>query len=137
MGSLSDAIKSTFGWSPLQDCYRILIAEDHVDLANITAILLRHCGFEVKTIHDGRQVVALARTFRPHFVLIDVKLPGLNGYEVAEQLRTEPELAHTKIIGISAYRPEPRVGLPLRAHFDHYLSKPFDLKTLLSVLKPK
>ncbi|WP_435015979.1 response regulator [Tundrisphaera sp. TA3] len=116
--------------------YRILIAEDHVDLSNIIAMLLEHCGFDVKQAHDGRIVLGLARAFRPHFILLDVKLPGLNGYEVAEQIRGDETFAHTIIIGVSAYSPVPRPGLPLKAHFDHYLTKPFDLETLLGVLNP-
>ena len=137
MINLFNAFRATLGRSSLGECYRVLIAEDHADLANITAILLRHCGFEVRTVNDGRLVLALVGSFRPHFVLLDVKLPGLNGYEVAEQIRADHSLAPTTIIGISAYRPEPRVGAMAQDLFDRYLTKPFDLKTLLSVLLPR
>ena len=136
MTTLFDAFRSALNRSLPGDRYRILIAEDHVDLANVLAMLLCRCGFDVRTAHDGRLVLTLARTYRPHFILMDIKLPGLNGYEVAEQIREDASLADTVIIGVSAYRPVPRAGLPLKAHFDHYLTKPFDLETLLSVLNP-
>ena len=104
MTSLFDGFRSAMNRLS-GDHGRVLVAEDHGELANVIAMLLRHCGFDVRTAHDGRIVLALARAFRPHHILLDIKLPGLGGYQLAKLLREDPKLEGTVIIGIAAYRP--------------------------------
>ena len=134
MRTTFDAFRSTASQSHHGDRSRVLIAEDYIDLANVIAMLLRHCGFDVKTVHDGRVVLSLVRSFRPRFILLDVKLPGLDGYEVAEQIREDGALADTIIIAISAYRLAQQPSLPRKTHFDHHLTKPFEWERLLKIL---
>jgi DNA-binding response OmpR family regulator len=119
---------------PGDEC-RVLIAEDYVDLARVVAMLLRRLGFDVRLAHDGASVLAIARQFRPHFLLLDIRLPDIGGYKLAETLRGDAALKGMKIIGISAYRPVSQPGLPMNANFDHYLTKPFDFEALMSLLK--
>jgi DNA-binding response OmpR family regulator len=113
---------------------RILIAEDYVDLARVMESLLRHCGFDVKVIHDGRAVLELAREFLPHYLLLDIRLPGMSGYEVATLIRHEESLNRCVIMGISAYRAASACDPMIENYFDHYLIKPFELDVLLSIL---
>ena len=112
---------------------RVLIAEDYADLAAVIALLLRKCGFDVKLAHDGKAVLAIARDFLPHYIILDIRLPGIGGFEVAELIRREERLKGAIIIGVSAFRP---VHEPVLEHFDHFLSKPFDLDVLLSLFRP-
>ena len=137
MNPFFDAFRSAAGLPRAGDRCRILIVEDHVDLARVIAMLLRHCGFDVKTTHDGRLVVSIAREFRPHFILLDIGLPGMDGYQVGEQLRTDAEFQDTTIIAVSAYGPEMHPGRSLKARFDHHLTKPVSLEDLLPLLVPR
>ena len=134
MNPLFEAFRSAAGLSGAGDRCRILIVEDNIDLARVIAMLLRHCGFEVKTAHDGRLVLAIARAFRPRFILLDIGLPGMDGYQVGEQLRADAEFQDTTIIALSAYGPEMHPGRSLKARFDHYLTKPVALEDLLPLL---
>jgi DNA-binding response OmpR family regulator len=113
----------------------ILIADDNHDLARTLSVLLKLIGFDVDTVHDGRDAVTTARTRRPDILLLDIGLPGLNGYEVAGLFRSDGKLKDVLIIAISAYSPEMFAGRYDQSIFDHYLLKPVDFKTLVPLLR--
>ena len=137
MNSVFDAVRSAVTPSRTDERYRVLIAEDNVDLARIVAMLLRHCGFDVKMAHDGRLVLAIAREFHPHFILLDIGLPGMDGCQVAEQLRADAEFDKMIIIAVSAYSPDMVAGRCLKAAFNHHLTKPVSLEDLLALMIPR
>jgi CheY-like chemotaxis protein len=112
----------------------ILIADDNRDLAWGSALLLRLAGFEVEAVHDGREALRAARARRPDVLLLDIGLPGLDGFQVAEQMRNDPALANVFIIAISGYDPDMFQGRSRRAGFDHHLVKPVDCGTIISLL---
>src|SRR5207245_2187460 len=70
---------------------RVLVVDDSVDAADSSAVLLRLLGHQVETVYDGHAALEAVRSFRPEVVLLDIGLPGMNGYEVARALRTQPE----------------------------------------------
>ena len=113
----------------------ILIADDNHDLALTLSVLLKLIGFDVDTVHDGRDAVTTARTRRPDILLLDIGLPGLNGYEVAGLFRSDAKLKDVLIIAISAYSPDTFAGRYDQSIFDHYLLKPVDFKTLVPLLR--
>ena len=113
----------------------ILIADDNHDLALTLSVLLKLIGFDVDTVHDGRDAVTSARTRRPDILLLDIGLPGLNGYEVAGLFRSDAKLKDVLIIAISAYSPDTFAGRYDQSIFDHYLLKPVDFKTLVPLLR--
>lgn len=76
---------------------RLLLAEDDQDLADACSELLESFGFEVTTVADGHAAVEAARHCSPVIVILDVGLPGLNGYEVCRMLRETPECQHTRL----------------------------------------
>ena len=76
-----------------------------VDLAISLSILLRLVGFEVETVHNGRDAVTIAKNRRPDVLLLDIGLPGLDGYQVARQFRSDDKLKTVFIIAISGYSP--------------------------------
>ena len=82
---------------------RILIVDDNVDAARGMARLLQLAGHDVRVAHDGRQALEIARGQRPRFILLDIVLPGMDGYEVARQLRGDPRHRDATIIAISGY----------------------------------
>jgi phosphotransferase system HPr (HPr) family protein len=118
------------------DTARILVVDDDRDTAESMACLLRHFGHEVQTARDGYQAIQIARRAQPRYVLLDLGLPGLDGYEVASRLRQE--LAESIVlIAITGYgRAEDR-HCALASGFDHHFVKPLDqdaLNTLLDTL---
>jgi CheY-like chemotaxis protein len=116
--------------------YRVLVVEDNPDLARTATLLLQLYGLEVKALATGLPVADTARSFRPHFILLDIGLPDIDGYEVAERLRKDPVMNAITIIGVSAYSPGMYPGRERPEHFDHYLVKPVNFTALLTLLAP-
>ena len=112
----------------------ILIADDNRDLAKSLSMLLKLVGFDVETVHDGRDALKAALARRPDAVLLDIGLPGLDGFQVAEQMRSDPMLKDIFIIAISGYDKSMFQGRARRAGFDHQLVKPVEFNTILSLL---
>jgi CheY-like chemotaxis protein len=110
---------------------RVLVVEDNADLAKLTCVLLALNGFDVATAHDGLLAIETAFSFRPHIILLDIGLPGVDGYQVADVLRADPKTRDAIIIAISAYDREDRPGRSGQAGFDHQLVKPVDFDALL------
>src|SRR5262245_21612010 len=82
---------------------RVLLVEDEPDTARSLVLWLRHWGYDVAAVLDGRHAVEVAATFRPHVALMDLALPGMDGYEVAGRLRDAPGLADMHCIAVSGY----------------------------------
>jgi signal transduction histidine kinase/DNA-binding response OmpR family regulator len=111
---------------------RVLVVDDNVDAAESLAILLRLGGCVVRLAHDGPTALEAAQTFRPEIVLLDIGLPGMDGYEVARRLRTCPASADAVLVAVTGYgQAEDRVRSH-QAGFDHHLVKPVDLAALHS-----
>jgi len=112
---------------------RIVLADDHLDSAQTLAALLRHHGHEVHVARDGHGAVALVAEVRPEVVLLDIGMPGLNGYDAARRLRDAGCAA--RLIAITGWgQPEDRERAR-RAGFDRHLLKPVDLAALLDALR--
>jgi two-component system, chemotaxis family, CheB/CheR fusion protein len=132
----SKFLRTTFGFRLNDAPSRVLVVDDHVDIAQLLSLLLQHSGFDVETLSDSHLVLATARSFRPHFILLDIGMPGLDGYQVAEQLRGDLDLKEAVIIAISAYGPDVHPNRYL-ARVDHHLIKPASLESVLSLLVRK
>ena len=111
---------------------RVLVVDDNVDTARLSAMLLRGQGFEVETAHDGEAALDLARAHRPDALLLDIGLPRMNGYEVARALRDEGFAG--KLIAVSGYGQSEDRRRSLEAGFDHHLVKPVDHRELINLL---
>lgn len=112
---------------------RLLIVEDNLDAAETLKVALEMGGHEVAIAHDGQEGVAKARVFRPDIVLCDIGLPGLDGYEVARQIRADPSLSPT-LIALTGYTRMEDQHHSLEAGFDHHLGKPIAIAELEQVL---
>ncbi len=112
----------------------VLIAEDNRDVADSLAMLLGLQGFEVRTASDGPGALAAALAEPPHIILLDIGLPGQDGYAVARAIRAEPALADSWLIAVTGYgQPEDR-HRSAAAGFDSHLVKPLTWSTLEGVL---
>jgi CheY-like chemotaxis protein len=96
--------------------------------------LLKLLGNDAMAVHDGGAAIEAVRTFRPQFVLLDIGLPGLDGYEVAAALRGDELHRDAVIIAVSGYGQEEDRRRSLAAGFDHHLVKPVDFDALMSLL---
>ena len=114
---------------------RVLVVEDNPNVARMATVLLELYCLDVKTLSRGHLVVDTARSFRPHFILLDIGLPDIDGFQVAELLRQNTELDSTVIIAVSAYSPDMYPGKTETSNFDHYLVKPVDFDVLVSLLR--
>jgi signal transduction histidine kinase len=115
-------------------CSRILIVDDNVDTARGMVRLLKLLGNEAIAAHDGPAAIEAARTFRPDFVLLDIGLPGMDGYQVASALRADGLGKGAVIIAVSGYGQEEDRRRSRAAGFDHHLVKPVDFDTLIALI---
>jgi PAS domain S-box-containing protein len=114
---------------------RVLIADDNRDSAETLATLMRLEGHEVKVVHDGPQALTTFPEFRPDVVLLDIGMPGLDGYEVALRLRHMPGAAQVKLIAITGWGQESDRERALSAGFDHHLTKPVDWQRVAELVR--
>ncbi len=113
---------------------RILVVDDEADVADSMAMLLKICGHEVVTAYDGATAIEAARAHRPEVVLLDIGMPGMDGYEVARRLRELPELQGVRLIALTGWGQEEDRRRSQAAGFDHHLVKPVDLPKLEALL---
>jgi len=113
--------------------HRLLIVDDNQDAAESMAMLLRFKGHEVRVAHDGPAALKLASSYRPQIVLLDIGMPGMDGYEVARQWRALPGSEFTVLAALTGWGQENERRRTTEAGFDHHLVKPVDLKELEKV----
>jgi CheY-like chemotaxis protein len=113
---------------------RVLVADDNEDSAETLSLLLQTLGNEVRTVHDGRRAVEESESFRPHVALLDIGMPGLDGYEVARLIRSKPWGAGIVLIALTGWGEEEDRRLAMEAGFDRHLLKPVDIAPLREAL---
>lgn len=109
---------------------RVLIVDDNLEIVESLVIMLESSGHEVCMAHDGSAALEAAQAFGPQVVILDIGLPGLDGYEVARHLRRLPGLSDTLLIALTGYGQTDARRRAYDAGFDLHLVKPVDLKTL-------
>jgi PAS domain S-box-containing protein len=114
---------------------RVLVVDDHLDAARTLARLLARRGCEVREAHTGPEAVAVAREFLPQTVLLDLGLPGFDGYEVARQLRADGTFASTHLIAISGYAQQSDRERCLAGGFDAHFAKPLDFARIMDAIQ--
>ncbi len=112
---------------------RVLVADDNEDGADLLATLLRLSGHEVHIAHDGAEALETATRVQPHVALLDIGMPGLNGYEVAERIRREPWGKQMLLVAVTGWGQEEDKRRARAAGFNHHLTKPMDPMQLDSI----
>ncbi len=113
---------------------RVLVVDDNADTALGYSILLRAMGHHVQTACDGPAGVQATLDFRPDIVLLDIGLPGLNGYDVARRIRQEPTLQNVVLVALTGYGQDADRQTSQQAGFNHHLVKPADFVKLKNIL---
>ena len=113
---------------------RVLIVDDNRDAADLTAILLEMHGHVVAAAYGGAHGIELAQQFKPDVVLLDIGMPGLNGYDVASALRKIPEVDHALLVAYTAWNDAATRSRAAAVGFDRHLAKPARIESLLAAL---
>jgi PAS domain S-box-containing protein len=113
---------------------RLMVIDDNRDAAESMSMLFELWGHEVVCVYDGRAALETAATYRPDAVFLDIGLPGMDGYEIAERLRELPEAGRTVLVAITGYGQDEDRRRSRQAGIDHHLVKPVAPETLHDLL---
>jgi CheY-like chemotaxis protein len=116
------------------DSLRVLVVDDQRDIADSITMLLTVCGHSAKAVYDGVEALRLCRAEHPDVMFVDIGMPGLTGYELAEEVRRDPSLADIRLVALTGYGGEHDRANALSAGFHMHLTKPVTLQVLTSAL---
>jgi CheY-like chemotaxis protein len=118
-----------------QDPARVLVVEDDDVVGGFIQSILEMSGYEVFRALDGEQAIVMAHDLNPDLVTLDVMMPGIDGWEVAHQLRLDEVTADTRIVMVSAIPPNELSDRARQEPVQAVLSKPFDFAALVEVVE--
>jgi CheY-like chemotaxis protein len=121
--------------APTTSSHRILIVDDNKDAADSMALLVETAGHSARTAYDGHQALDLASAFAPDVLLLDLGVPGLNGFEIARRIRRQPWGRRVALIAVTGWGQEQDRRRTKEAGFDAHLIKPVGTADLLSALR--
>jgi len=113
---------------------RVLVADDNRDGADIMALLLHQYGYDVSVAHNGPDALATAARNKPEIVILDIGMPGMSGYDVAQRIRAEPWGREILLIALTGWGQEDDKRKAFDAGFDHHLIKPIDPDALEALM---
>ncbi len=113
---------------------RVLVVDDNVDACEGTAMLVDFAGYVVELAFDGPVAIEKAERFRPHVVLLDIAMPRMSGYEVAQRLRANPVTRDALLIALTGLGAADDIARAWQAGFDDYRLKPVDIDELLELV---
>lgn len=120
--------------NPTARVFRILVVEDNLDSVHSLCLVLREMGHQVDYAINGYVALDAARRFKPDFIILDLGLPGMTGFEVCQQVRKDPELRDVKLIALTGYGDEAFRKRAEQAGFDQFYTKPLDPNVLYQLL---
>ena len=116
------------------DRCRVLVVDDNLDNAESLSMFVRLLGHEVETAHDGLEAIEVAQRFAPDLVFLDIGLPKLDGYEVAQRLRADATCKTACLVAITGWGRDEDNDRAMQAGFDLHLTKPVDPGVLQALL---
>jgi CheY-like chemotaxis protein len=119
--------------APLFRPLKVLVVDDNPIIADTLGMMLEDIGHEFEAVHDGRQALDAARDYHPDVILLDIGLPGMNGYDVCKAFRGEAEFKETPIIAQTGWGQDRDKELAAEAGFNFHLTKPVPLEQLQRV----
>jgi CheY-like chemotaxis protein len=109
---------------------RILVIDDNADNQKLVAYLLTRCGYEIRTAADAEIALTVLETWHPHLILIDLQLPGMDGFDLTRALRANSHTRDIVIVALTAYAMKGDEERAIAAGCDDYIAKPIDTRTL-------
>lgn len=113
---------------------RVLIVDDVADVTEMISLFLKHAGFDVTTANSAAKALQLAADRHFDLVISDIGMPEMNGYELAESLRAQPDYQTTPLIAVTGYTEYDDRGRSLKHGFDAHLTKPINPSQLLDLI---
>lgn len=113
---------------------RVLVVDDNIDAADMLVMVLQTLGHEVQVAYSGQTALEMAVQYQPDFVLLDIGLPKMDGYEVARHLRQQPQTKDVWLIAMTGYGQDSDRQRTQEAGFDHHLVKPVERRKLQNLL---
>ena len=120
--------------APKGPSLKVLVVDDNADAAEMLELLLEASGHDYRTAHDGPSAIEAALDYRPDVVLLDIGLPGIDGFEVARRLRQQHALSNLVLVAVTGYGQESDLKRALDAGFDHHLVKPVGFEKVKQLL---
>jgi DNA-binding response OmpR family regulator len=111
---------------------RVLIADDEPNIVISLEFLMEQAGYEVRVANNGQEALDLAASFHPDLVLLDIMLPLKSGYEVCQQLKSDPATRAIKVVVLSAKGRDVEVAKAVELGADAYITKPFSTRDLVA-----
>lgn len=116
------------------DALRVLVVDDQRDIADAITMLLLVCGHSAKAVYNGPEALRVSRAEPPDVMFVDIGMPGMTGYELAEEIRRDSALANVRLIALTGYGGEHDRANALSAGFHMHLTKPVTLQVLTAAL---
>jgi CheY-like chemotaxis protein len=110
--------------------HSILVVDDSLANMKLLSFVLESQGYEVRTAMDADEALAVLGSFRPHLILLDIQLPGMDGLELARRLKADPSNAGMLIVAVTASAMKGDEEKAMEAGCDGYITKPIDTRTL-------
>jgi signal transduction histidine kinase/two-component SAPR family response regulator len=133
-GALGGA-RSSPGAEPSREALRVLVVDDNQDAAEMLVEVLRSFGHDTQAAYDGPAALRLCRAFVPDVALLDIGLPVMDGYELAERMRELPGLAGVRLVAVTGYGQDSDRERSRRSGFHHHLVKPIDIDAIDGVIR--
>jgi DNA-binding response OmpR family regulator len=111
---------------------RVLIADDEPNIVISLEFLMEQAGYEIRVANNGQEALDLAASFHPDLVLLDIMLPLKSGYEVCQQLKSDPATRAIKVVVLSAKGRDVEVAKAMELGADAYITKPFSTRDLVA-----
>lgn len=116
------------------DKQHVLVVDDNQDAASTLAMLLEFLGAEVQVVNDGPAALAALENNEAGVVLLDIGMPGMDGYEVAKRIRAQPRFNLVKLVALTGWGQDEDRQRSHESGFDHHLTKPVDMNALAALL---
>ena len=133
--SAAEADSSSGRASGLDKLQRVLVVDDNRDAADTLGAMLQMMGVDARVAYDGKAALEALEVFRPAVVLLDLGMPGMDGYAVARSIRQRADLRDIRLVALTGWGQERDRASTRQAGFDHHLIKPVDMDAMLAVLE--
>ncbi len=146
MTDIPDNDRSAVPWAPTDNkakhmsqkiqigTARVLVVDDEPEITEIVATFLSESGYQVTVENDPLKALQVAQTISPDVVLLDIMMPGADGYDVCGQIKQDPKLAHTPIIFLTGKDRNDDMGKSFKVGGDMFIKKPFSCERLLEIV---